>query len=38
MKINPDKYQAMLLGKATADEPNYKCDNTTLPLSGEIEL
>ena len=38
MKRNPDKYQAMLLGKATANGLNFKCDNTTLPLSSEIEL
>ena len=38
MKRNPDKYQAMLLGKATVNEPNFKCNNTTLPLSSEIEL
>ena len=38
MKRNPDKYQAILRGKATVDEPNFKCDNITLPLSSEIEL
>ena len=27
MTRNPDKYQAMLLRKATAHEPNFKCDN-----------
>ena len=38
MKRNPNKYEAMVLGKATVDELNFKCDNITVPLSSEIEL
>lgn len=38
MKRNPDKYLGTVTRKSNGLEPNFKCDNTILPLSNKIEL